>query len=73
MHSFFVVSLTVCHVERLVMLKKFESNRLLKIVPLAFDKMGFKRASDLPTWKLLRLLRGNKENFEFARMLVHVK
>ena len=55
------------------MLKEFENNRSLKIVPLPFDKMGFKSASDLPTWKLLRLLRGNKENFEFARMLVHVE
>ena len=71
MHSFFVVSLTVSHVERLAMLKEFENNRLLKIVPLPFDKMGFKSAADLPTWKLLRLLRENKENFEFARMLVH--
>ena len=55
------------------MLKEFENNRLLKIVPLSFDKMGFKSVSDLPIWKLLRLLRGNKENFEFARMLVHVE
>ena len=55
------------------MLKEFENNRLLKIVLLPFAKMGFKSASDLPTWKLLRLLRGNKENFEFARMLVHVE
>ena len=55
------------------MLKKLENNRLLKIVPLAFDKMGFKSASDLPIRKLLRLLRGNKENFEFARILVHVE
>ena len=55
------------------MLKEFENNRLLKLMPFPFDKMGFKSASDLPTWKLLRLLRRNKENFEFARMLVHVE
>ena len=43
------------------MLKEFENNRLLKLMPFPFDKMGFKSASDLPTWKLLRLLREIKK------------
>ena len=38
--------------KRLLVLKEFETERLLKIVPAAFHKMGFKSTLDSPTWKL---------------------
>ena len=39
-------------VETLLVLEEFENERLPKILPAAFGKMGFKNTLDLPTWKL---------------------
>ena len=36
----------------LLVLEKFENDRLTEIVPAAFRELGFKSTFDLPTWKL---------------------
>ena len=41
--------------KRLLVLEKFENDRLPKIMPAAFGKMGFKSTLDLPTWKLAKV------------------
>ena len=39
------------HWKRLLVMDKFENERLRKIVPAAFGEMEFKSILDLPTWK----------------------
>ena len=75
MHSFlsFGLRCDMLQLKRLLVMEEFENERLSKIVPAVFGKMGFKSTLDSPTWTLAKATVKKRRRLQFGKMLVHVE